>query len=336
VEFDPGSGELKCPFCGTQRSIPRGTVPHHALAEAASLSRQVEGELRTLKCTHCGAQSSVPANVAATQCAFCAAPLANAEGTSTPPAEGVIPFAVTRETAGSHFSEWLRKLWFRPSNLKRLARLREVRGIYIPNWAFDAHADSSWSAEAGYYYYVETVHVVNGREEKRREQRVRWEPAFGNHSANYQDLLVSASKGLDPSELRAIEPFEIGKLTSFSGDFLAGFEAESHAIDASAGWRQAASRIAGEERDACSRLVPGDTQRNLHVSTSTSDEYVRSFLLPVYIAAYEYGGKIYRVVVNGQTGRVTGKAPWSAWKIAGFVLTVAVVIAAVALLVQKQ
>ena len=39
-------------------------------------------------------------------------------------------------------------------------------------------------------------------------------------------------------------------------------------------------------------------------------------LLPVWLAAYKYRGKTYRFVVNGQTGRVQGERPWSAWKIA--------------------
>ena len=94
VEFDPTSGELKCAFCGARRAIARGRVPHHLLVEMAGLSVPAGSELRTLKCTHCGAQSSVAANVAATQCAFCAAPLANAGNAASPPAEGVIPFAL--------------------------------------------------------------------------------------------------------------------------------------------------------------------------------------------------------------------------------------------------
>ena len=39
-------------------------------------------------------------------------------------------------------------------------------------------------------------------------------------------------------------------------------------------------------------------------------------LLPIWVAAYRYRGQAYRVVINGQTGRVQGERPWSAWKIA--------------------
>jgi hypothetical protein len=42
-------------------------------------------------------------------------------------------------------------------------------------------------------------------------------------------------------------------------------------------------------------------------------------LLPIWIAAYRYNGKPYQFLVNGQTGEVVGKAPWSFWKIFLFV-----------------
>jgi hypothetical protein len=328
--FDPATGGLKCPYCSAQKAIPRGSVNRHPLDAMANLPPPEGEQPQQLKCTHCGAQSTVAGNVAATRCAFCTAPLAPATNLAIPPAEGVVPFEVTKDIAGDHFSGWLKGLWFRPSNLKRLGRLREIRGIYIPNWAFDAEASSRWTAEAGYYYYIEKTEIVNGEEKVVRVQQTRWEPASGYHEEQYLDMLESASAGLARKELAGIEPFSLeGKLTSFDGDFLAGFEAESHGIDVVKCWEQALERIQSAERAACDSQVPGDTHRFLNVSTSTANEWVRSLLLPVYVAAYEYGGKVYRVVVNGQTGKVTGEAPWSVWKIVSASLALIVAIVAV-------
>ena len=41
---------------------------------------------------------------------------------------------------------------------------------------------------------------------------------------------------------------------------------------------------------------------------------------PIWIAAYEYRGRAYRFLVNGQTGEVQGEAPLSWWKISFAVL----------------
>ena len=49
-------------------------------------------------------------------------------------------------------------------------------------------------------------------------------------------------------------------------------------------------------------------------------------LLPVWIAAYRYRGKVFRFLVNGQTGEIVGQAPWSIPKIAALVILVLAII----------
>ena len=39
-------------------------------------------------------------------------------------------------------------------------------------------------------------------------------------------------------------------------------------------------------------------------------------ILPAWLGAFRYGGKVYRLCVNGRTGLVQGERPYSAWKIA--------------------
>lgn len=330
TEFSPDQQGLACPYCSATKAIARSPhVPEHDVRDADRARPQLAGEgLQVAKCTNCGAESEIANATVATRCVFCANPLEVRAATSMQvPAEGVVPFAVTKARATEAFSEWLKGLWFRPSDLKRLARLREMRGVYVPSWVFAAHAESRWTAEAGYHYYEDEVVEVNGKRETRRVQKTRWVPASGRRLGDYAELVVSASKGLPAEELLTIDPFEIDRgMSAFDGDFLAGFEAEQLAVSARESWPKALARIIDGERDACARDVPGDTHRFLNVDTDTSDERCRSVLLPAYVAAYEYANAVYRVLVNGQTGKVAGKAPWSAWKITFFVLFCAAIV----------
>jgi hypothetical protein len=309
TEFDPAAGALRCPYCAAERAIPRDPgVPLHPLSAARTLSQRVPVEgVRGVVCRHCGATAS---------------PLAAAERIeSLAPAEGIVPFAITKAKAKELFSQWIAGLWFRPSDLRRYARLTALRGVYVPTWVFQASAYSSWTAEAGYHYDEEETVEVDGRTETRQVQRTRWEDVSGERSGAYAELAVSASKGLKPQEITGLEPFELARAAAvFVGDFLAGFEAETHALTVEDCWPVARRRIESEEEAACARDVPGDTHRSLQVQTTTSDEAFQSALLPVYIAAYDYAGKVFRVLVNGRTGRVEGEAPLSAWKITFFVL----------------
>jgi hypothetical protein len=46
-----------------------------------------------------------------------------------------------------------------------------------------------------------------------------------------------------------------------------------------------------------------------------ANETWRYLLLPVYVAAYQFEGKVYQVMVNGQSGLVAGQKPVAWWKI---------------------
>ncbi len=71
-----------------------------------------------------------------------------------------------------------------------------------------------------------------------------------------------------------------------------------------------------ELRALCARQVPGDTYRNLVVHASYHDLTFKQILAPVWLVAYTYRGKAYQVVVNGVTGTISGRRPWSWIKIA--------------------
>jgi len=68
--------------------------------------------------------------------------------------------------------------------------------------------------------------------------------------------------------------------------------------------------------------VPGDTHRALRVHNTIRDVRWKHVLLPLWTVSYRHAGKVYTVLVNGQTGQVHGEAPLSWAKIVLFVLAV--------------
>jgi hypothetical protein len=76
-------------------------------------------------------------------------------------------------------------------------------------------------------------------------------------------------------------------------------------------WGTAQQSMHQVQEGRCGRDVPGDTHRSLNVNNSFSHVTFKHVLLPIWIAAYRYNGKPYQFLVNGQTGEVVGKAPWS-------------------------
>ena len=114
--------------------------------------------------------------------------------------------------------------------------------------------------------------------------------------------------------------FDTTQLVPYSPGFLAGWRAEEYAVDLEGGFVFARGKMEHEQENRCGKDVPGDTKRNLRVDNTFSAITFKHVLLPVWIAAYRYNNQIYRFLVNGQTGEVVGKAPWSWIKIALFTL----------------
>lgn len=334
LRFAPGQAALKCDHCGHVQAIPgAANMAPASIAEldypsavANALPAAAMEETRNVTCPSCGASFTMKPDIHAAQCPFCATPVVadtGAERRFKP--QGVVPFQLSEAQARQAMTDWLGGLWFAPSGLQDYARKgRALTGIYVPYWTFDAMTVSDYQGERGEYWYetrVVTVQV-NGRTEQREEQvrHVNWYPVSGRVSRRFDDVLVMASQSLPRHYIDGLEPWTLAELRSYSADYLAGFQAEGYTLGLEEGHGVARAEMDQVIRGDVAQDIGGDEQRVLAVETQASEETFKHILLPVWMAAYKYGGKSYRFVVNGQTGRVRGERPWSAWKIAAAVV----------------
>ncbi len=346
--WDPAAGQLKCESCATLVAAPEPVgariVEHDLLAElnAARPTGRIGSGTRQMRCSECGAVVEFPDNLVAKKCEFCDSPAVLAESAREDHyvPESLVPFAVNRDTATHAFRHWLGKLWFRPSNLKEKADISELHGVYVPYWTFDADVTSSWTADAGYHYYVSESYTTteNGKtvHKTRQVQKTRWVPASGQRHDRHDDHLVCASAGLPDALATRMANFQTGELRAYTRELLQGFSAESYAIELPAAWTRAQGEIADVQERRCAGDVPGDTQRSLRVSNRFASTSFKHVLLPVWIAAFRYQSQVFRFLVNGQTGSVSGHAPYSVVKITLFVMTLVLVAAGIFLLWQGR
>jgi hypothetical protein len=300
-------------------------------------------ETRTISCQRCGAIVSLDIQLTASLCSFCHSSqvLELKDHRQVIRPESVLPFSISEEAIHDLFARWVRSLWFRPNALKRLARVSQVQGVYIPYWVFDAKVHSDWRAMAGYYYYVTESYLdrdANGRTvtKTRQVQHTRWVPASGSRLDVYDELLVCASKGLSQELASQLKTFDTSMLKPYEPAYFMGWRAEEYQITLNEGWQKAVELIEAEQTRRCSADVPGDTQTALQVANEITDERFKHVLLPIWISAYRFREKTYQFLVNGQTGEVQGKAPWSYWKIAFMVLFVLVITAGIAWFLQQS
>jgi hypothetical protein len=76
----------------------------------------------------------------------------------------------------------------------------------------------------------------------------------------------------------------------------------------------------------CARQVPGDTYRNLRIFPTFSGKTFKHLLVPIWLLAYMFGSRSFQVIVNGYTGKIAGRYPYSPWKIALLIVFVLVVL----------
>jgi hypothetical protein len=157
-----------------------------------------------------------------------------------------------------------------------------------------------------------------------QEQRTRWSFRSGTHESFYDDVLTLASRSLarQQNHVDEVLNYDLTAVVDYDPRVLLGWEAEVYAIDLVEGLAQARATVRQREEAACSELLGGDTQRGLHVDTTLNEESFKHLLLPLWLCAYTYRGKLYHFLVNGQTGKISGSRPRSFWKVLLLVLLV--------------
>lgn len=340
LNYSAEKQKLACSHCGNTEDIPltKTKLVENPLAfrvENHQLPQAPTEEKRLYTCTNCGARTQINLDQPTLNCAFCGSKSVNPDAQKTRMIEpaGVLPFRIGRSGALERFKSWVGGDWLAPSNLKAGAVLDNMHGIYIPYWTFDAGAESDWTGDAGFYYYVPVqVRDNNGRLVTQQQQRVRWERRSGHHQAFYDDVLMMASRNLSKQEgaVAEVSRYNMGEVVDYDPRFLLGWEAELYSIDLTESTRKAEDEIRRREETACSGQLGGDTQRGLQVDTRLNQQTFKHLLLPLWICSYTYNGKLFRFLVNGQTGQVAGERPKSVTKIAiliiGFILLVLVFI----------
>lgn len=291
--------------------------------------------VRTLSCPNCGAKIEISSDTHASQCPFCATPVVTDTGTTRQiKPQGVLPFVLDESRAKAALDDWLGSLWFAPSGLLAYARRgRRMRGIYSPFWTFDAQTQTSYRGQRGDYYYetqwVTTMVDGKPRQVQQQVRKVRWSSVSGRVARSFDDILVLATTSLPRRFTDGLTPWDLSHVTLYRPEYLSGFEADGYTVALADGHQVARQEMAGVIAMDVRRDIGGSEQIIQSLDTRHSDETFKQILLPVWSAAYKYNGKSYRFVVNGQSGRVQGERPYSAWKIA-----FAVILAVVALLIM--
>jgi hypothetical protein len=219
---------------------------------------------------------------------------------------------VEKNTAQENLKKWVKGRWFAPNAWKARGVEGRFEGIYMPFFTFDAMTFTRYTGERGDAYYES----VGSGKNRRSVRKVRWSFRSGSFSRFFDDVLIPALKSLPQNLLRGLEPWPLEKVLPFSDQALSGKRAHTYEMELKEAFPLAKERIETSLRSDVKQRIGGDEQRVHTMDVNYSALTYKHVLLPVWILAYRFHDKPFRVVVNAMTGQVHGERPWSKLKIA--------------------
>ena len=323
IQFDSTTQNMKCPYCDTEFEVEAlkqmdeaiQAEPQEDLSwNAEAQSQWQDGEEASLDqyvCQSCGGQIVTEHTTAATSCPYCGNPVVLAQrvaGSLRP--DCIIPFQLDQTAAEGALKKHFTGKPLLPKAFKNETHIRQIKGVYVPFWLFDAHADASiryratrvrtWSDSN--YNYTATSHYSVHRE----------------GCLSFSGVPVDGSVNMDNTLMESLEPYDHSKAVDFQTAYLAGYLADKYDVTAKDSEPRANDRIRTSVENEFMGTVVGYTSVTTQSSSiRLSEGKVRYALYPVWLLSTQYRGENYLFAMNGQTGKLVGNLPtdWSAfWK----------------------
>ncbi len=328
--FDPETGGMLCSFCGYTKELPKpeaNTAMEELDFETAKNRASFDWgqKMKTVICQQCGGETVYDALETADCCPFCGStsvmPVDDESDVMAP--GGVVPFAISQEKAAQLFKSWIGKKWFAPNDAKKSCSAKDINGVYLPYWTYDSDTTSPYSARIGFDERV--------KKGDHYETVTKWRQTSGVYTEFIDDYTVFASKKSDNNPyIKSVSQFDFTKLRPYSPDVVAGFSAERYSVGLDEGWDNAKKginqRLSNNIRADIRKKTRCDRVDRLQFSTMYDNITFKYLLAPIWLASYKYKDQIYNIVINGQTGKVGGKAPVSALKVILFILAIIAII----------
>jgi hypothetical protein len=108
-----------------------------------------------------------------------------------------------------------------------------------------------------------------------------------------------------------LSPFNLKDALVFSPELVAGWVTFNYDYPFSDASLLARERVIKQlQSEMYSRVEPGREKRNIMTGAGNwSDMTYKLILMPLWVGVYTFQGKSFRVLINGQTGKIAGQKP---------------------------
>ncbi len=278
-------------------------------------------------CNSCGAQIVTDKNTSSTVCTFCGSPaLITRRLTREFHPDNIIPFEIDKNNAIELFKKHCEGIPHLPRDFTSAKTLKKITGLYVPTWLISCNVKANVIGKGH-----EEADYDKAKEEGRAAGRAMMAGAGGTNDA----VILNDGTGYDvkgnvlfklidvpfDGELKianrimeAAEPFDYSRMVPFSGAYLQGFYAEKYDQQPKDMNDRIVRRLDKYTMQICEFADFGFKSFKVteHDPMPLYTNFVIKYcMLPVWFLHYEYNGRDYQYVINGQTGKVSGEFPYA-------------------------
>lgn len=305
LHFSPKDKGNICENCGSifpiqyNYNFNKKTFDEHIIEPS---SDELANSLRSFKCKSCGANVMLTKFQMQTSCPYCGnTSIVKSKSKNLLYIDSIIPFSFGKADALKKFKTTVNKKFYANKKIFKNVKENDVTGVYVNTFVFDMVTSSRYH---GVFSYTETYHDRKGQ----AQTRIRYKNVSGFFDKAYKNITVEANSNIEQSELTSIMPFEYGSAVEFKEDFMHGYMLEYK------------DKMFNSCVETAENIIRDDIKRQLlnkhgcikieqlDLDTSYTDRRYNYCLLPVYFVNTKVKEKQYKVLMNGQTGKV-GKLP---------------------------
>ncbi|MEZ4825910.1 MAG: hypothetical protein R3C61_06400 [Bacteroidia bacterium] len=318
-----GNKILSCKNCNYSRPLNAQSdqIPERKLTENLRLDEFVRGmdtELTEATCNKCKAVVASYKKEPLSACPFCS------KGELTPSSQNqkvllpfsIIPFTIPEVTARKILTSYLKALYplMLPQDIWEVTEEKKLKGIFIPYFLFDVFTRSTWKLEGG-------IEVNDGKQKK-----MVYDNYSGYLERHFTDLPLPLTKGC-PGHFVQIADYNFREAVKYDSHYLSLFFTELYQTAEKDAFVAAEGMIDGMiSGDVGNRLTKLNDKKNLKITSEKQALTLRHVLVPVWIGTYEYMGRTFQYLINGQTGKVSGEKPISFAKIYSIIAAIIVLL----------
>lgn len=313
IKWNIAKQQLECvscraPFVPENRYGPIQEHDYNSFLASEQQEQTFPGET-LVTCSTCGAQMTFGQQDTAKVCPMCGSSqvMEHRQIAGVAP-DGLIPFRVDKTTAQLCFRQWISSLTFAPNRLKKAVQQGKLEAVYLPFWTFDTQTEASYSGQGG-----------DTRQDDEGHSYTDWTSVRGHLSVFFDDLAICAATGPVQALIGGILPYSTQNgSVPYDSAYLSGFSAQRYSVKADQAFEQAAQGIRTYLNQQAEQEIKDrgyDSARVEHLDVHFYNVGYKHILVPAWVSSFFYQGKSYLYLINGETGKVSGKRPYSALKI---------------------